>query len=252
VKCSATDAAGNGTNGTFTITVGDKTAPSLILTDAEAEATQPTGADVKYSASAKDVVDGDRAVACNPASGSTFPIKVTSRGLFRFGHPRQHCSGFAHGHGQRQHPPSLTLTDQKAEATSADGAAVSYDTSASDIVDGAREVTCDKASGATFPIGITTVNCSATDTRNNKGTGSFTVTVKDTTAPTLKLDGKTAEATGPTGAVVSYSASAATQWTGGVTPACDKASAAPSLWARPRSPAPPPTRPATRPAARST
>ncbi len=224
VSCSATDAAGNKTDGTFTITVGDKTAPSLTLTDAQAEATKPAGADVTYSASAKDIVDGDREVSCDPASGSTFPIGATQVDCSASDTRGNSAQGSLKVTVTDSTPPSLTLTDQKAEATSANGAAVEYTATASDIVDGALAVTCDKASGATFAIGTTTVNCSATDTRNNKGIGSFTVTVKDTTAPTLTLVGKTAEATGSTGAEVSYSASASDAVDGPIAPACDKAS----------------------------
>ena len=38
-------------------------------------------------------------------------------------------------------------------------------------------MSCDPASGSTFPVGTTTVNCTATDGSGNKATGSFTVTV---------------------------------------------------------------------------
>ena len=47
------------------------------------------------------------------------------------------------------------------------------------------DVTCTPASGTTFALGATTVNCSATDAAGNEATGSFTVTVRDTTAPVL-------------------------------------------------------------------
>jgi hypothetical protein len=42
-------------------------------------------------------------------------------------------------------------------------------------------VTCDPASGSTFPIGETTVDCSATDQAGNQATGSFKVTIKGAT-----------------------------------------------------------------------
>ncbi len=47
-----------------------------------------------------------------------------------------------------------------------------------DIVDGSRPVNCAPASGSTFPIGMTTVMCTASDTRGNSSNASFTVTVK--------------------------------------------------------------------------
>jgi hypothetical protein len=55
-------------------------------------------------------------------------------------------------------------------------------------VDDSVTVNCDKVSGDTFPLGTTTVNCSATDAAGNKAEGSFNVTVvaaRDTTAPTV-------------------------------------------------------------------
>lgn len=74
--------------------------------------------------------------------------------------------------------PVLSLPgDLNAEATSANGAAVTYQVSATDNVDGAVPVDCDHASGDTFPPGDTTVTCTATDNAGNKATGTFTVTV---------------------------------------------------------------------------
>jgi hypothetical protein len=44
-------------------------------------------------------------------------------------------------------------------------------------------VVCNPSSGTTFPIGTTTVVCTATDVSGNTATCSFLVTVQDTTAP---------------------------------------------------------------------
>ncbi len=44
---------------------------------------------------------------------------------------------------------------------------------------------CLPASGTTFPVGTTTVICTATDKLNNTGTCSFTVTVKDNEKPSI-------------------------------------------------------------------
>lgn len=74
-------------------------------------------------------------------------------------------------------PPALVLEDLSVPATSPAGAAVEYFASATDDVDGAVPVSCSPASGSAFPVGPTTVDCSATDTAGNTGTGSFTVTV---------------------------------------------------------------------------
>jgi hypothetical protein len=66
---------------------------------------------------------------------------------------------------------------------------VNYLTSASDVVSGPAATTSVPASGSTFGLGTTTVNVSATDAGGNVGTGSFTVTVVDTTVPVITLTG---------------------------------------------------------------
>jgi len=81
-------------------------------------------------------------------------------------------------------PPTLTVpTDITAEATSSAGAVVNYVVTANDLEDGdlTGSVICLPASGSTFPLGTTTVNCSVTDSGNLTTTASFNVTVEDTT-----------------------------------------------------------------------
>jgi hypothetical protein len=70
-------------------------------------------------------------------------------------------------------PANITTT-----ATSASGAVVTYTATATDLVDGTDPVACTPASGATFPLGTTTVTCAATDSAHNSSTASFTVTVQ--------------------------------------------------------------------------
>lgn len=100
--------------------------------------------------------------------------------------------------------------DQTAEATGPAGAAVTYTApTATDAVDGVRPVSCTPASGAMFPLGSTTVTCSATDNSANTGTATFTVNVVDTTPPALTVPGNlSAVATSAAGAPVQFSASA--------------------------------------------
>jgi hypothetical protein len=82
-------------------------------------------------------------------------------------------------------PPELHLPDPiTAEATSPAGAAVGFTATATDAEDEPDPAaTCDWASGATFPLGTTTVSCDATDSDGAMTSGSFTVTVADTIAP---------------------------------------------------------------------
>src|SRR2546426_842631 len=125
----------------------------------------------------------------------------------------------------RERPPStpvLTLpADTIAEATGPSGASASFAPSATDLVDGSVAVSCSPASGSTFPLGTMAVLCTATDAHGNTATGSFQVTVQDTTPPTLVLPGTiTAEATGPSGATVGFSASASDLVDGSVAAQC--------------------------------
>ena len=87
-------------------------------------------------------------------------------------------------------PPVLQLpANIIAEATNAAGAVVSFNATATDAKDTNVVVTCTPASGSLFPFGATTVTCSATNSRNKTATGSFSVTVIDTTAPSVTLNG---------------------------------------------------------------
>jgi Ca2+-binding RTX toxin-like protein len=101
-------------------------------------------------------------------------------------------------------PANMTL-----EATGPAGRVVSFTASATDIVDTTPTVACIPASGSTFGLGTTLVNCTATDDSGNAANGSFTITVRDTTAPILTLPpNQTYEATGPAGAMVTFTATA--------------------------------------------
>ena len=76
-------------------------------------------------------------------------------------------------------PPELDVPDAIAvDATSPSGAAVEFTVSATDDLDPAPSVSCEPASGATFPIGDTTVACSATDQAGNTATAGFVVHVR--------------------------------------------------------------------------
>ena len=75
--------------------------------------------------------------------------------------------------------PTLTTPGNLAvDATSAAGATIHYTVSAVDNLDPAPVVTCAPTSGTTFPIGDTTVTCTATDASGNTATASFLVHVR--------------------------------------------------------------------------
>ncbi|WIY77210.1 HYR domain-containing protein [Streptomyces anulatus] len=65
--------------------------------------------------------------------------------------------------------PVVTVDDRTARAPDDDGARIAYTATATDPQDGALPVTCTPPSGSLFPVGTTTVTCSATDSAGNTG-----------------------------------------------------------------------------------
>jgi hypothetical protein len=75
-------------------------------------------------------------------------------------------------------PPVLSLpSDITDTADSASGKQVFYVATATDAVDGPVGVLCTPDSGSVFPVGETTVGCSAIDAAANTASGSFKVTI---------------------------------------------------------------------------
>jgi hypothetical protein len=81
--------------------------------------------------------------------------------------------------------PGITCsTNITVECAGPTGTSVTFATPATDNCPGVT-VACAPPSGTTFPRGVTTVNCVATDASSNTLACSFTVTVQDTTPPTI-------------------------------------------------------------------
>jgi energy-coupling factor transporter ATP-binding protein EcfA2 len=237
VQCSVTDTHGNEASGRFKVTVQERRSPDPDLTppvlqlpkDMTVEATSADGAKVTYQASAADLVDGQVPVTCTPASGKPFPLGVTTVGCSAVDKAGNRAAGsFTVTVEDTTGPVPVLPPDMTVEATSTDGAVVSYQTSATDLVDGAVPVTCTPGSGSAFRLGVTTVTCSASDKAGNTTSGSFTVTVQDHTTPRFDLPGDmTVEATSPAGATVIYPASATDLVDGPVPVRCTPASGEP-------------------------
>jgi sugar lactone lactonase YvrE len=186
VTCTATDAAGNTSTATFTVTVNpsavDTTPPVIsgVPADITVDAAGASGAVVTFSSpTATDDVDGALAVSCSPASGSTFPIgttAVTCTATDAAGN----TSTATFNVTVVVPPPTFANVpgNLAATATSVNGAVVNFTPpTATSVVDGALTVTCSLPPGAQFPLGTTTVVCTATDSYGNTITTSFDVTV---------------------------------------------------------------------------
>jgi hypothetical protein len=195
VSINAVDAAGHSSSATFAVTVRDTTPPLITTTGdvtAEAVTNAQTGGGTRVSAlsaTATDLVDGGPTPAdCQADTNTLFPVGVT----------QVLCTSTdAHGNVgtatitvtivDTTPPHVLTSGDVTIEARSTAGEIFTFDAVGVDIVDVGVAATCAPVSGTRFPLGATTVTCTATDDAGNTGTASFTVTVADTTAPAFTL-----------------------------------------------------------------
>jgi len=181
ITCTATNLTGSDTE-SFNIIVVSGAAPEITVpADITAEATSPTGATVTFVVTATN----DATIVCMPPSGSTFALGETTVSCTATNAGGSDTGTFKVTVVDTT-PPVLDLpADITAEATSASGAEVTYTATASDLVDSDVAVQCTPASGSMFALGTTTVSCEATDDSGNSATGSFTVTVVDSTPPQI-------------------------------------------------------------------
>lgn len=179
-----------------------------------AEATSASGANVTFFVGGTSFVDPPPApmVTCDHNSGDLFPIGETI----------VHCTAQdSFGTVSGSFPVFVFDTGNPVVTVPADivtsNPVVTYTVTATDVVDGPVTVHCSPASGSTFDIGTTTVQCIAYDSQANAGYGSFNVTVSN--GPVLTLPANiTAEATGASGANVSYTVTATDNATISCTP----------------------------------
>jgi len=134
---------------------------------------------------------GTRAAAIMSAVVAGFTVAAITVPEVAVGHQlvgHRHTTFFSTGNSGKSVPTRnrgafrLSLPQPgTVEATGADGARVTYSTTATRGV-----VRCSRTSGSIFPIGTTTVTCVAR-ARNGRLTGTFAVRVVDSEAPTLQL-----------------------------------------------------------------
>lgn len=195
VSCSATDSNGT-TSGSFIVFVTDTVQPVLTLPD-DIETDNPV---VTFTATAVDNLDGSLPVTCAPASGSTFSTGTTSVRCTATDAHSNSAVGFFNVR-VTSGPPVLIVPDNMFfEAASAAGTVVEFEI----ITEEATSSGCTPPSGSTFPLGATTVTCTATNTFGTT-TRTFVITVEDHSGPVLTLPSVfEAEAASPAGATVTY------------------------------------------------
>ncbi len=162
------------------------------LSNRTAEATSSAGAGVSFTVTATDNVDPSPSISCSPASGATFPLGTTKVSCTASDHANPANTSAAQSFNVTvvdTTPPNFSNMPAPPvyEANSSVGTAVAFKLpTVVDLVSGPiPAVTCSPGSGNTFPIGSTTVSCTARDGAGNIGSATFKVTVADRTPPVI-------------------------------------------------------------------
>ncbi len=185
VHITATDAVGNVSNYSFKVTVNDAQAPTINCQADIIVNNEPNkcGAVANFNLPmVSDNCPGVGAPTCNPPSGTFFPIGATT----------VTCTVTDSSQNQGQctfkvtivdiQPPQITCPPDKIVVTGKPcDASVLVNYPAPMASDNCPNVNviCVPPSGALFPVGTTTVTCTATDGGGNMAICSFKVTVYD-------------------------------------------------------------------------
>ena len=210
VSCSATDAAGNNGSCSFTVTVNDTESPSITCPSNVVTTTDPAqcSAVVTYSDPAvSDNCSGVGSPVCNPPSGSTFPQGVTT----------VNCAVSDSAGNSSNCQFTITVNDDEPPTVACPSDILFTTPGPSDscgVVDyltpkpsdncSADSIVCSPASGFCFPLGMTTVTCTATDLAGNTAQCSFKVTVQNPCVITCPANITTSSDVGQCGAVATF------------------------------------------------
>ncbi len=183
----ATDACGNQSQCVQTITVQDITPPAITCVPdriVECGATWdfdlPTATD---TCSGSDVVITVTTTVTNSLPGNLLASTRTWTATDACGNTAT-CSQTI-SVADTTAPAIVCATNTIAHCTGPEGAIVSFQVSAADACDTDVQVICVPPSGSVFPMGTTTVQCTATDVNANVGQCSFTVTIIDVEPPSI-------------------------------------------------------------------
>lgn len=153
--------------------------PELIVpADMTVEAQGPKGATVTFSASARGRDDTSLSVDCRPPSGTSFPLGQTTVTCTAQDRPDEVATrNFRITVVDRTAPELVVPTAIHVRTKDRKGAVVTFRASATDLVDGPLVPVCSPRSSTLFRVGVTRVDCTASDRGHNVANGSFTVTV---------------------------------------------------------------------------
>ncbi len=214
VNCNATDIYGNTANASFRVTENPGTTPPTIsgISNINDTATNYTGSTETYSPTATDEYNVSVPVICNPVSGSMFPIGNTTVNCTAtdiYGNQANESFNVTENPGTVA-PIISGISNINDTATNYTGSTETYSPTAKDEYNVSVPVICNPVSGSMFPIGNTTVNCTATDIYGNQANESFNVTENPgTTPPTFSgISNINDTATNYTGSTETYSPTA--------------------------------------------
>ena len=185
-SCTATSAGGSKTVSVSPALKLDLAPPALTATaNITQEAASASGATVIYALpTASDPLPGSglgaNGVSCTLPSNSLFPIATTVVKCSVTDIAGHIGSSTFNVTVKDTIAPTLTTPANMTVtvATGVTSAAVSYAATGSDAVSGTFNAACSPTSGSVFPLGTTTVACTATDAAGNSSLPkSFTVTV---------------------------------------------------------------------------
>jgi hypothetical protein len=188
VTCTAQDGFGNVATCSFIVTVTDTVPPVL---------TCPTNVLVFECAGANGrIVDYSSSVAASDCSAFTLDCVPASGTVFGLGDTPVTCTAYdvvlntnictfivRVSEGDTTAPVLTCPVVPATECAGPNGTAVGFQVTAVDNCDPTVAVNCTPAAGSLFPLGPTTVTCTATDVAGNTGRCDFVVSVVDTAAP---------------------------------------------------------------------
>lgn len=183
VTCAVTDNAGNSNSASFVVTVADQSPP--VITSSLAGTAGLNGWYKSPVTVTWNVVDEQSAISSPACATET----VSTDGAAQ----TKSCTATSSGGTASADTGAINIDTElptlgehadviQTAAPSATSAVVTYVLpTATDAVSGvnAAGVSCLPASGASFAVGSTTVNCTVGDNAGNSSLSSFTVTVKD-------------------------------------------------------------------------
>ena len=183
VTCSVSDANNVASSCSFTVTVNDTQAPVPVCPANIVRANDAGQCQAVVNYPAPTVTDNcpGATISCTPASGAAFAkgvTTVTCTAKDTAGNTAQ-CSFTVTVNDTE--PPKLACPANQTVTSNGPVAVIYSLPAATDNCAGVGTPVCLPSSGAIFPVGTTTVNCSVSDAANNTSTCSFVVQVKTCT-----------------------------------------------------------------------